>query len=543
MLAFRDKRGLGVRPVEGFPHMMMAAKALRYPGDPDDLQAFIEYLQLPIDAEEIAALLRLLLPGFAALSDPDALAELIKRLFAAFKRSESDRLAADIGGYPILLDAAGRYQQGQQAKAVRAPQKCDRLLVEAFLSDLRDDSNRKRAVQRHANLLLLLDDCDGETGDRLLDLIADCRRTAHHDGPQPDPLVIVAVRHRVRPGERPAAVAANDGKALRFVPLERGAPLPQHAELWRPVLLTPLDSDDALAMIRTMETGSDHQDADFVLALAGGHPAAVRELTDLLFDLQEAAVGPPGLFAGPWPSDGGSGPVGQASGTVLDHLLERFLDTGPARLDRLAVIASSAAGLDLAACNSVYHYLGWDDEVTDDETWLRTRLWIEDHADSGPQLHPFAARLLRQRLARDPALWDKVHSQFERHYDRVGGARSRNARLWHMMATVTGPDDAALNAVVEVLMAEIAKRPIEEFRLLVDTIATAPSRLAPAANAVLELNRIAGRRDRGDARRTVTRRLVAPWLHDTVYLDPRGELADYVVAENGYLLSFGRDSK
>jgi len=106
MLAFGDKRGPGVRPVEDFPHLVLAAKTLGYQGDPKNLQAFIEYLQRPIDTAELAALLRILLPNIPGLPDAGVLAELVRRLVAAYRRHESTRLARELGGYQTLLDAA-----------------------------------------------------------------------------------------------------------------------------------------------------------------------------------------------------------------------------------------------------------------------------------------------------------------------------------------------------------------------------------------------------------------------------------------------------
>jgi hypothetical protein len=77
-----------------------------------------------------------------------------------------------------------------------------------------------------------------------------------------------------------------------------------------------------------------------------------------------------------------------------------------------------------------------------------------------------------------------------------------------------------------------------EWDSLLADITRAPSRLPVSASPSNEVTRIAGVRDAGDRRRTITRLTVARWLHNDPHLDPRGELASVIDQENQFIAAF-----
>jgi hypothetical protein len=310
------RRISGIRRID-FPRTSMIFKALSFDDGGNGRVGFEAYLRARPQDAAVSTALRDWVRRAAPMLPPDqqVLAETLGELLGALHSAvgmhgngDVLRWLADYGppdgssGYDRLWEHRRLHRQHTDGSA-RAVGK---ILCAALLADAR------AAFQRHErlrNALLLLDNADNADnvqGDRFLDLLAECRRESHSEGADPDPVLVVAVRHSpVHTARMGVPVASDDARRLV---LDRGGNTPPR--WWIPVRLTDLaKSDDIVPMCSSSVLGRDYRDADFLHDLTGGHPETVDRLAEQRQPRPDAVANELGALQGVHKVLGAGGPI------------------------------------------------------------------------------------------------------------------------------------------------------------------------------------------------------------------------------------------
>lgn len=387
-------------------------------------------------------------------------------------------------------------------------------LCAALLTDLRTGFNRHGDWGRTTNCLVALDNVDTEAGMAFLEALARCRRLAPADE-GPDPLVVVAARSR-QPGAELAVGAPLDATSekLRFGNwlADSRKPAPQ----WYPIALTDLGVAEVAAMAGSNVLGSHGRDAEFVHALACGHPEASRLLAEALAENGSAR--------------------NLLSGKLRDDLITALLpqDIDDAMLDALTVCVATP-GMDHGACDSVFRYLSWHSDVITVRAvrdFGRETLWATETGERNLTPHPLLRTLLLHRLADQPDRWREVHEQFAAHYARASdGAAAR----YHSLALVTSGQKTQFAAVATHLESDFARLRADPWHTELRRISAAPNRLRTTADPRVTVTELAGVPDESNRSRVIARLLAALWLHHDRLFDPQRQLARVVRDEYTHL--------
>ncbi|MFI0895659.1 ATP-binding protein [Streptomyces sp. NPDC020983] len=575
----------GIRAVD-FPRTAMLLKALSFIDTGGGRTAFEAYLRArPQDAERQSALTDwsnraapLLSPEHRGLLD--VLTGLLGALHSAVGRHKDARALrwlAERGGGGREYDSLWELYRQHRAQdgPTGTPRVVARTLCAAFLADLRHDFNDSwPRLQRPRNCLLLLDNAGGRTADLFLELLAECRREDAARDERPDPAVVVAVqRGRIRPEAArlldPADPELAFGTRHPYAPGGAGHPV-----WWYPVALADLTGEQVLALCTSSVLGRHNRDADFLHALAGGHPEATDRLAHLLArfgrtppaDPRRAPAELPEPYdprrllgerladdAHPLPPAWPAPP--RPDTTVEDYLLRRaFADhltvasdgsLRPGDNTLLGVMAVLAAtpGLRRGACNATLHYLDWTDTDADTaQLALTAGMWLEENEDGeAVRLHPLAALLLRRWLARDPALWRKTHMGYAAHYSSRTDAPLRHH---HTLAQAEPGRREPLTAVAAYLDDEFDRATSAAAWLdVLERVTSAPTRLATPLDPRTFVTSLAGPAEDRNRRRAVTRLAVARWLHADRAFDPAHQLAHTIAGEYEHLADITDDNE
>lgn len=543
------RRILGIRQIP-FPRLRLAFKALNFPEDGSGRAAFDAYMDsggsgtaesLQAWVDRASVLLRTpeqqflatvvgrtagwLLTGFDHRGEKHAL-----RWYA------ENGLSGGGTGYDPLWELFGK----QRDSADSASRQVEKTLCAALLADLRADFNGRSVLhgQRTSNCLVLLDNAGNKAGERLLDLLAECRRDAVKAGQGGDPLLVVAALRGRTLRRAGTPIDTTDGR-LAF-------PGPAAAEGgWLPVRLTDLDAADVVKLTDSGILGDNRRDASFIHAATGGHPEAASLLAALLARPDVARGELSGLLDRRLPLGWelpGPAIADEFEGRVADHLLLRVfpegLNTGPegelaagdnALLDALAV-CTVTPGLRLGACQRVLNAMDWT-EVTAVEVRdrLEEALWIEPPAEGAdPRVHPLVGLLLRHWLARDAGKWRAVHQAYAAHYSRPEDAALRQH---HTLALVEPGQTAYLSDVARFLEERLDKSDPAGWLRGLGVVTAAPNRSRGPRDPRVFVSTLAGPAQPGDRRRVVARLAVARWLgHDRLF-DPGRQLAQLAATE------------
>jgi hypothetical protein len=544
------RRIRGIRPIP-FPRLRLAFKALNFPEDGSGRAAFDAYMDsggsgtaesLQAWVDRASVLLRTpeqqflatvvgrtagwLLTGFDHRGEKPAL-----RWYA------ENGLSSGGTGYDPLWELFGK----QRGSAESASRQVEKTLCAALLADLRADFNERSLLhgQRTSNCLVLLDNAGNKAGERLLDLLAECRRDAVRAGQGVDPALVVAAL-RGRTLRRAGTPIDTTDERLRF-------PGPAAAEGgWLPVRLIDLDAADVVKLTDSAILGDNRRDASFIHAATGGHPEAASLLAALLARPEVARADLPGLLDRRlplnWEPPGPPVP-GEIEARVADHLLRRIfpegLSTGPegeltvgdnALLDAMAV-CTVTPGLRLGACQLVLNSMGWSQvsagEVRDR---LEEALWIEPPADGAePRAHPLLDLLLRHWLARDAGKWRGVHQGYAAHYSRPEDAALRGH---HTLALVQPGQTSYLSEVAKFLEDRLDKSDAPGWLRTLNIVTAAPNRSPGPRDPRVFVSMLAGPAAQpGDRRRVVARLAVARWLGHDRFFDPGRQLAQSAATE------------
>lgn len=407
-----------------------------------------------------------------------------------------------------------------------------RALCAALLQDLRAGFDKAGVWHgiRTTNCLLLIDNAGTKAGTEFLETVAECRRQASD---QTDPLLVVA-GWRTRPVLQPSAgtpVAAGDDRLSHasWLAAVRGQE-EQQPSPWYPVLLTGLSDGDVKSLVGSHVLGRTWYDADYVHALSGGNPAAVRELSRRLGRAGEEFD-----------------PRDLLSPGMEDQLLAALR---PDRLDDQQLRAMAIFGATLRprpkAAGSVFRSMGEDlarvNELAIHDMFLDL-MWAEDEA-SWLNIHPLPRLLLSRWLARDRSGWEAVHEGFLAYY-RTQGVRERVAEQYHRLALTTSMASDNLRRVAAGLDEQLENRDMVAWNAALTVITTAPNRLKhadddrvaagdePDFSGDVEdvVKRLAGVAVPDVRQRTVTRLVAARWLYNDRLFDPAHRLARLLAEE------------
>jgi hypothetical protein len=413
-------------------------------------------------------------------------------------------------------------------------QSIDHVLCAALLADLSAEYSRKRLLGPPvSNCLLLLDNADQRAAGEFLDLLEKCRIANASNAEPADPLLVVAVQRTQPPPKVGEPVACTD----------ENLDLTAAPGWWCPVRLTDLNPGNIVELLSPTVLhllGSVRHDADFVYALTGGHPAAARQLIQLLTQRTERALNPRGLLEARPPGHD-DGPRAAASpNTVEESLIRRVLapDVKAAAdglaladnstlLDAMAVCAVTE-DLKLAASQAVFASMRWPLRAADVHLEFETRLWLRAGPPDGkPHLHPLVALLLRRRLARSPELWCQVHQDFAAHY----GNPDEELKQRHILALVEPAHMQELPSVAKYLESELDQRSAGDWLRVLDRVSAAPNRVRSTQDPRNVVASIAGHAQPGERRRVITRLAVAHWLYQDRAFDPCHRLAQIIANE------------
>jgi hypothetical protein len=543
------RRILGVRPLR-FPRLRLAFKALNFPEDGSGRAAFDTYMDsggsgkaesLQAWVDRASVLLRTpeqqflatvagrtggwLLSGFDHRGEKPAL-----RWYA------ENGISSGGTGYDPLWELFGR----QRGSADSASRQVDKTLCAALLADLRADYDDHSLLhgRRTSNCLVLLDNAGNKAGERVLDLLAECRRDGLRAGHGGDPVLVVAAL-RGRMLRRAGTPIDTTDPRLAF-------PGPRAAEGgWLPVRLTDLDAADVVKLTDSGILGDNRRDANLIHAATGGHPEAASLFAALLARPELTRADLPGLLDRRLPL--GWEPPGppvpdELEARVADHLLLRIfpegLGTGPegeltaadnTLLDAMAV-CTATPGLRLGACQRVLNSMKWS-QVTAGEARdrLEEALWIDRPADGAePRAHPLLGLLLRHWLARDAEKWRGVHQGYAAHYSRPEDAALRQH---HTLALVEPGQTAYLAEVAKFLEERLDDTDAADWLRMLGTVAAAPNRSRGPRDPRVFVTTLAGRAMPGDRRRVVARLAVARWLGHDRFFDPGRQLAQLAATE------------
>ena len=547
------RRVPGIRPIS-FPRLRLAFKALNFPQDGGGRAAFDAYMDATDHgaadgvqnwANRASVLLRTPEQQFLAA----VVARTASWLLSGFDhRGERTALRwhAENGissggtGYDPLWELYGR----QRVATDSASRHVEKTLCAALLADLRTDFNARSLAhgQRRSNCLLLLDNAGGNAGERVLDLLAQCRRESAKAGDGADPALIVAVLRGRMLRRAGTAIESTDDRLWFANPSA-------YPDGWLPVRLTDLGAADVVDLTSSAILGDSRRDANFIHAVTGGHPEATALLAMLLARPQATRADLSGLLESElqlnWDLPGPRVP-GALDIRVADHLLRRIFpdrlsirDDGTLEADGNAnelldamAVCTVTPGLRLGASQKVLDAMGWSGRTAIDvRSQLEEALWIEPPPAPGsaePRAHPLLSLLLRHWLARDTQKWRGVHQGYMAHYSRQQDAALRHH---HALALVEPRHTEHLAEVARFLDEDLERSDPQDWLRNLCTVTGAPNRLHGPRDPRVIVTTLAGPTQPGERRRVITRLAVLRWLSRDRLFDPGWQLAQPAAAE------------
>ncbi|WP_433889145.1 ATP-binding protein [Streptomyces sp. CA-111067] len=451
------------------------------------------------------------------------------------------RAARDVGGPRAGADflvGVNRLFRGYPEQQKEA----QRLLLDAFLADLRDAYLHRSGHQRRtAHCLLLLDNVDSDLGESFLQLLLDVRRGTQFKPARTDPLLIVsAARHQpeslIREERRLAVLPDYDrswsGDAEKFTPVPVGR---LHVGLLRDLNRDEVE-EHAGAVLAALPEGAEQPAADtasywlgwVVHGVTRGQPAATAAVLDAVSRFPAAKPWDERIRE--WPLlPVAADPAGRDRGaaTVADATLDLLLTDCDSGLRTLLPRAAAALSQGQAeAAPELWRHV---------PPALRRR--FED--DGQVVYHPAVRFLLLRRLdatagVEGAGTWDGAHSA-------LAAAAGADGALvaYHELAR------GRLDAAVDYLHARFHAMPATRWCDELSLIQRAPARWAgglpePARDRYV---RLVGTPTGDEGRQAITRLLAAGWVtahprtdpHSGVYEDPLGdpyaELYYYIAEE------------
>lgn len=418
-------------------------------------------------------------------------------------------------------------------------EKLEQILMEAFLEDLRANSDRNWAP---GSYLLLLDNCHKPQGRRFLDLLVSARANNHALGLPCAPLTTVISTNLWLPRWGPSS-----GKQWQWKPREPdGASLKDWKKRrpysgstdswWYPLRLRDLSLDE----VRTRLSSGQPRDpelAPFVHRLTAGLPRAVHEVVTLidrtdfpsesgrerdawLRNLPDRAL--PGGYRTPVPldrpqpedEDDDSPRLGvRLVDASLDLLLNEFGDEERDTLTRCSAavdlsVGSQVLGGNFSAQPSTSLFLA---------ARSRFLLFHPGAVSEPPTLHPWLRRLLLWKLAERPDEWDEAHALLAGHFASVG---QKTQEMYHRLA---GHD---VDAVTDHLLRRYEEAGTLEWIDEFNVITAAPNRhprTQDHADLTSSLTPVETHTD-NPVERAVRALVVARWLWSDPLTDPEMRL-------------------
>jgi hypothetical protein len=389
----------------------------------------------------------------------------------------------------------GAVPEGVAAKdALAARREAADLLWDAFLADLADAFDRRRADNWSYNCLVLLDSAEAGAGPLFLDELVKARKRRQRDGLVPDPLtVVVASQGPLLKRAAPRATAAPLAEAGYDDFARRAAGHPD-GPWWYPVELAELSAADVAGMAREFNVSHGTRRAEVASAVyryTQGHAGTSRALlaamgesgeTDLASILEYRA------------RTGGSTPL-------ADRLLDDLMSGVSPRVKENLVTCSAArdqeAALKLGSFPGLLNGQAWDDEIRNPAFWNQDQ-----------ELHPQLRRLLLRRLAARPDGaqdgWLAVHDRLR----RLGAAEGDpTGELYHALAC------GDIAGVSEWLNDARATMRAQAWLAMIDAVAAAPNNLATGQRDEDYVGELVGQFE-GDAKRLapVAQLVTASWI-------------------------------
>lgn len=510
-----------------------------------------------------------LLPGWVTQIMP--LVRSTQRIQARLRLGRRiNRAAHDVGGPRAGADflvSVNRLFHGHPEQQHEAT----RLLLEAFLADLRADyEHRSGHGKRTTHCLVLLDNTDGELGTALLQLLLDARSGTPGRPGRPDPLLVVAAARRAprvvqdeeqRQAATPDYSAGWSGDGELFTPVRVGR---LHIGQLRDLTRAEVDGH-AASVVAALPDGAVRPAADnswywlgwAVHTATRGQPAATGAVLDAMTRFpagtpwDERLQRWPQLPAdtpGEGPADGRERAHPTVGDTILDWLLADCDQGLRAVLPRAA--AAQSQGQAEAA----------------QELWrgVPTALVRQFEDSGGIAYHPVVRflllRLLDVSTADGAGSWDRAHEVLAQAaagtpdpatgaagtgHDRRGGSGGADGEGDPVTAACHELARGRLDAVVDRLRDRFGRVPAEEWCDELARIQRAPARM-PAGRAEPareRYRRLVATPEGDEARQAITRLLAACWTtvhprsdpYRDRYQDPLGdpyaELYPYIADE------------
>lgn len=290
-------------------------------------------------------------------------------------------------------------------------QQIEELLWDAFLTDLREEFRRSRkAKELTLNCVALLDNIDGEIGERLLDGLVKARRKRAAEGSLgPDPLSVVATSRGAALADLPTALVTDLSRGNR----DRAA-LAQNGTRywWARYRLADLTADQTAGMVAALalHDGNNERLTRMVHQLSDGHPASTRLLVDTVAERPEHRDDLTAVLDQPEP---GAGPNRLRVGERMrQRLLVGFPDDAFDDLLTCAAVRERADALRLAqesallTGGSISYLL------------VKDVLWPEAGGAGPVVLRRLLLRQLSRRAAGGPPAWQQVFSWLRAHSEQ-----------------------------------------------------------------------------------------------------------------------------
>lgn len=394
-------------------------------------------------------------------------------------------------------------------------QRAASLLSAALLADLGAD------FRKTTNCLALLDHVERGAGISSLTTLADSRKLARENRGIArlsgiDSLILVAAQ-----GAGPEAG------------------LGEHGTDWIRATLPPLTAETASYQIKNPVTGSNKDDARFLVTLSGGHQKGFRRLRNILTD---SFTQPDFDRHGLLDEESGDGSLLADLFPAADALTSAFQQAGLGTFDIMAICAATP-GLHEPACVSALTQLtrmpdqrAADGDMTVRQAVAGTRALLKETmwADTALTVHPLAGALLANRLARGAGdLWGRTHEAFANYYrgDSYSGADKETRTWYHQLAGMTAHDDGTFARFVEYLSGEFKHGRIQEWNDLLRGATAAPNRLPARRSARATVTDLGGRAIVGDLKGVIGRLAAALLLHHDPLVDFKDDLGQIIRTE------------
>ncbi|MFJ1649208.1 hypothetical protein [Streptomyces sp. NPDC088258] len=185
------------------------------------------------------------------------------------------------------VDALMRLNELARSEAPEDAEQVDRVLVGAFVEDLRDHFARH---PRDKECVALLDNIDAPRGREFLDLLVRVREGDAAQGRGHDPLLVVATAANARgvPGpyapDLPAELRVRDPEQVSYEDWRRSIPRPVSTSKWHwyPVRLRDLTEPEVTTLAERTGAALVHT-TQLVHRLSYGHPWSARVLLDAAY--------------------------------------------------------------------------------------------------------------------------------------------------------------------------------------------------------------------------------------------------------------------